>query len=80
MRLKPLSQPRQILGVGIDADEAAVDAAYQQRLAELDPRRIPEGSAQHILGKRVEELRRKVTSAWQTLKLQLGGGSPDNPF
>jgi hypothetical protein len=80
MRLKPLSQPRQILGVGVDADEAAVDAAYQQRLAELDPRRIPEGSAQHILGKRVEELRRKVTGAWQTLKLQFGSGGADNPF
>lgn len=80
MRLKPLSQPRQILGVGVDADEAAVDAAYQQRLAELDPRRIPEGSAQHILGKRVEELRRKVTGAWQTLKLQFSSGGADNPF
>lgn len=80
MRLKPLSQPRQILGVGVDADEAAIDAAYQQRLAELDPRRIPEGSAQHILGKRVEELRRKVTGAWQTLKLQFDGAGGDNPF
>jgi hypothetical protein len=80
MRLKPLSQPRQILGVGVDADEAAVDAAYRQRLAELDPKRIPEGSAQHILGKRVEELHRKVTGAWQALKLQLGTGSSDNPF
>lgn len=80
MRLKPLSQPRQILGVGVDADEAAIDAAYRQRVAELDPRRIPEGSAQHILGKRVEELRRKVTGAWQTLKLQFGSGGGDNPF
>jgi hypothetical protein len=81
MRLKPLSQPRQILGVGVDADDAAIDAAYQARLAELDPRRIPEGSAQQILGKRVEELQRKVTSAYQALKLQLASASSsDNPF
>jgi DNA-binding response OmpR family regulator len=81
MRLKPLSQPRQVLGVGVDADEAAVAAAYRHRLLELDPRRIPEGSAQHILTQRVEELRRKVTSAYQTLMLQVGtAGSDNNPF
>ena len=82
LRLKPLSQPRQILGVGVDADEAAVDVAYAHRLGELDPRRIPEGSAEHILIQRVEELRRKVTSAYQTLKLQIGTASVDdqNPF
>ena len=81
MRLKPLSQPRQVLGVGVDADEAAVAAAYRHRLLELDPRRIPEGSAQHILAQRVEELRRKVTSAYQTLMLQVGTtGSDNNPF
>ncbi len=82
LRLKPLSQPRQVLGVGVDADEAAVDVAYEHRMLELDPRRIPEGSAQHILAQRVEELRRKVTSAYQTLKLQIGTASADdqNPF
>ena len=82
LRLKPLSQPRQVLGVGVDADETAVDIAYDQRMLELDPRRIPEGSAQHILEQRVEELRRKVTSAYQTLKLQIGTASVDdqNPF
>jgi len=81
MRLKPLSQPRQVLGVGVDADEAAVEAAYRHRLEELDPRRIPEGSAQNILAQRVEELRRKVTSAYQTLMLQVVSSSSDNnPF
>lgn len=82
LRLKPLSQPRQILGVGVDADEEAVDAAYAWRIQELDPRRIPEGSAQQILGQRVEELRRKVTSAYNTLKLQIGTSTADdhNPF
>ncbi len=82
MRLKPLSQPRQVLGVGVDADEDAIERAYQERLVELDPKRIPEGSAQHILALRVEELRRKVTSAYQTLKLQVGtiSGDDPNPF
>ncbi|MDP2339903.1 MAG: hypothetical protein Q8O67_03010 [Deltaproteobacteria bacterium] len=82
MRLKPLSQPRQVLGVALAADGAAVDAAYEQRMAELDPRRIPEGSAQHLLAQRIDELRRKVTSAYQTLKLQMGSASDGgtNPF
>ncbi len=85
MRLKPLSQPRQILGVSLDADEAAIDAAYRQRMIELDPERIPEGSARHILMTRIEELRQKVTGAWNTLKLSFGAtgddSSPgDNPF
>lgn len=82
MRLKPLSQPRQVLGVSLDADVDTVDAAYEQRMAELDPRRIPEGSAQHLLAQRIDELRRKVTSAYQTLKLQVGGttDSGTNPF
>jgi hypothetical protein len=82
LRLKPLSQPRQVLGVGVDADEGSVDAAYQQRMVELDPSVIPEGSAKHILMQRVDELRRKVTSAYQTLKLQIGTSSVDdqNPF
>ncbi len=71
MRLKPLTQPRQVLGVGVAADEAAIEAAYRARMEELDPRRIPEGSAQQLLAQRIEELRRKVTSAYQTLKLQL---------
>ena len=84
MRLKPLSQPRQVLGVGIDADEAAIDLAYQQRMKELEPQRIPEGSAQQVLGQRIDELRRKVTSAYQTLKMQMGPSSSSegdaNPF
>jgi CheY-like chemotaxis protein len=82
MRLKPLTQPRQVLGVSMDATDAEVDAAYRARLAELDVRRIPEGSAQHMLAQRVNELRRKVDNAWQTLKMQTGGSDPgvNNPF
>ncbi len=85
MRLKPLSQPRQILGVSLEADEAAIDAAYRQRMEELDPERIPEGSARHILMTRIEELRQKVTGAWNALKLSFGSAGDDstpgdNPF
>jgi CheY-like chemotaxis protein len=82
MRLKPLTQPRQVLGVGMEATEADIDAAYRARLAELDPGRIPEGSAQQPLRQRIDELRRKVENAWQALKLQLGGSdsSSNNPF
>jgi hypothetical protein len=80
MRLKPLTQPRQVLGVGVDASDDELDAAYRSRLLELDPRRIPEGSAQQLLGQRIEELRRKVESAWQTLKLQGAAASGSNPF
>lgn len=82
MRLKPLTQPRQVLGVAMDASEADVDAAYRARLAELDPVRIPEGSAQQPLRQRIDELRRKVENAWQTLRLQVGSNDPssNNPF
>jgi hypothetical protein len=83
MRLKPLTQPRQVLGVPLDASVADVEAAYQQRMKELDPRRIPEGSAQAMLAQRVEELRRKVTSAYQALKVMSGINAADsdtNPF
>ncbi len=70
MRLKPLTMPRVVLGVGIDANAAEIEAAFQSRMRELDPQRIPEGSAQQLLRGRVEELRWKVTSAYQVLKLQ----------
>jgi CheY-like chemotaxis protein len=77
LRLKPLTQPRQVLGVRMDATDAEVDAAYRARLAELDPGRVPESLTQ-----RVHELRRKVENAWQTLKMQLGSSEPggNNPF
>lgn len=81
MRLKPLSQPRQVLGVELDASAVMIEAAYQKRMAELDPARIPQGSAHHLLVQRVDELRRKVTSAYQLLLVQ--AGSPEsgtNPF
>ncbi|HEY4224108.1 MAG TPA: DUF4388 domain-containing protein, partial [Myxococcota bacterium] len=65
MRLKPMTVPRQVLGVGFDADRTEIDAAFASRMKELDPKLIPEGSAQQLLTARVEELRKKVTSAHQ---------------
>lgn len=75
MRLKPLTVPRQVLGVSIDADLEEIDRAYQTRMRELDPTKIPEGSAQQLLSARVEELRRKVTNAYQVLQLQVSSQS-----
>jgi hypothetical protein len=74
MRLKPLTLPRQVLGVAVDAELEEVEAAYQRRMAELDPGRIPEGSARQMLASRVEELRKKVTSAYEALRLQFASG------
>ncbi len=74
MRLKPLTLPRQVLGVGFEADAVEIDAAFDARMRELNPSLIPEGSAQQLLAARVEELRKKVASAHQALKLQLASG------
>lgn len=90
MRLKPLTLPRAVLGIGIDADALEVEAAFASRMNELDPAKIPEGSAQQLLRLRIEELRKKVISAYQALKLQAsatagtgitaGDKSKSNPF
>ena len=72
MRLKPLTLPRDVLGVPLSAGAAEVEEAYRARLRELDPRRIPEGSARQLLVARVDELRHKVTSAYQAVRLQIG--------
>lgn len=89
MRLKPLTVPRAVLGVGIDADADEIEAALEARMRELDVKKIPEGSAQQLLMTRIEELRKKVLNAHQALKLQAATvgtnvASPDksktNPF
>jgi hypothetical protein len=82
MRLKPLTLPRQVLGVGLDADLAEIEAAFTERMRELDPALIPEGSAQALLAARIDELRKKVTSAYQALKLQASAapGTGVHPF
>lgn len=72
IRLKPLSHPRQVLGVPVWADKPAIDAAYQRRLEELDPRRVGEGPSRDMLIARIEELRGKVIRAMEVLQYQQG--------
>ncbi len=78
MRLKPVSHPRQVLGLPVWADKADVDAAYQRRMQELDPRRVPDGPSREMLVARIEELRAKVIRAMETIQFQQGAraGSP----
>lgn len=79
MRLKPLTRPIQVLGVSLDDDLDTIHQAYERIMRDLDPRRIPEGSARNLLVSRVEELRGKVTNAFQALRLQLDGGARMRP-
>jgi hypothetical protein len=44
--------------------------ALMRRLTELDPERVPPGSAHELLVSRVEELRAKVRRAYEALRLQ----------
>ena len=66
-RLKPLSTPTDILGVPHEADRSLIESAYRQRLARLDPRFVPDGSARHLLMQRIEERRRKVERAYEAV-------------
>src|SRR5690606_36668508 len=81
MRLKPVSHPRQVLGVPVWAEQGAIEAAYQRRMQELDPRRIPEGPSREMLVARIEELRAKVIRAMEAIQFQQGArpGSPLPP-
>ncbi|MBI1948436.1 MAG: hypothetical protein HYS27_22310 [Deltaproteobacteria bacterium] len=79
LRLKPLTLPRDVLGVPLAAGLAEIEEAYRARMRELDPQRIPEGSAQQLLSARVEELARKVTSAYHAVKLQIGASELSGP-
>lgn len=79
MRLKPLLHPRQILGVPLWADDEAVRAAYERRLEETDPARLPPGPSRAMLEEKLAELRRKVVHAMETLELQQGKGKAAAP-
>jgi hypothetical protein len=72
MRLKPLTLPREVLDVSLDAPFEAIQSAYEARVALLDRFRIPEGSAQQLMLSRVEELRGKVQRAYDALAAQAG--------
>jgi hypothetical protein len=81
-RMKPLLTPRQILGVSFGADDQEIERAYAERLAELDPARIPAGPSRTALMGKLEELRRKVRSAHQALRMlaEVERASDTNPF
>ena len=66
LELKPEVHPDLVLGLTGSAGVAAIERAYQQRLAELDPRAIPAGAHRPYLLARAEELRAKVERAYQT--------------
>lgn len=90
VRMKPMTRPAQVLGVSMTATTAELKAALDRRLDELDPERVPAGSAQALLISRVEELRAKVKRAYEALKLQadmntqktraLDSAEDDNPW
>lgn len=68
MQLKPLTHPSHVLGLDSqNVTPTEVQKAYQERMAALDPKLIPEGSAQAILQAQVGELRTKVEHAYQSL-------------
>lgn len=68
MQLKPLTHPSHVLGLDSqNVTPTEVQKAYQERMAALDPKLIPEGSAQAILQAQVGELRSKVEHAYQSL-------------
>ncbi len=68
MRLKPLTDPAAVLGVSAQADNAVLEAAYRERMRSLDPAQVPEGSARQLMVARIDELRDKITRAFELLK------------
>lgn len=79
-RIKPLTQPRAVLGVPPHAGLAEIRAAYDALMVRLDVRRLPEASAKGMVASRMEEVRQKVVAAYQALMLAEDMASPDNPF
>lgn len=71
MRLKPLTRPSQVLGVPLGATLYEVERAYQTRMKMLDPRRVQPGPSGDLLRSRIDELRTKLTHAYEAVRLQL---------
>ncbi len=67
MRLKPLQNPYQVLGIANEANPVEMQSAYDGLLTKLDPLLVPEGSAQALLRENVRQLREKVTFAFEEL-------------
>ncbi|MCC7071183.1 MAG: serine/threonine protein kinase [Deltaproteobacteria bacterium] len=64
LELKPETDIDAVLGLSGSAGLAAIERAYQQRLAELDPRAVPPGPHRPYLLARADELRAKVERAY----------------
>ena len=64
LEIKPESDVDAVLGLSGSAGLAAIERAYQQRLAELDPRAIPPGPHRPYLLARADELRAKIERAY----------------
>ena len=71
-RLQPLTVPAQVLGVPLYASPPDVESAYWQRMRELDARRIPPGPSHALVAFRVEEIKRKLTGAYQQMMATVG--------
>lgn len=63
--IKPETDSDAVLGLAGSSGPAAIERAYQQRLAELDPRAIPPGPHRPYLLARAEELRAKVERVYR---------------
>jgi hypothetical protein len=69
MRIRALVQPTQVLGIPLHASRDETEAAYRQRISELDPARVPEGADAEELLRLLAEIRAKVKGAYETLVL-----------
>jgi hypothetical protein len=67
LELKPTRSPVEMFGNDVDKNPAALERAWEERLAQLDPRLIAEGRARPYLLARVEELRGKFERAYRLL-------------
>jgi len=71
-RLKPLTVPAQVLGIPMFSEPAQIEAAYWGRMKELEHRALPKGAAGSVMSFRIEDLRRKVTRAYQAMMATTG--------
>jgi hypothetical protein len=70
MRLKPLKNPAQVLGVQQGATVEELEARYKEMLGTLDPARVPEGEHKALIISRMDELRKKLGMAFELLRFE----------
>jgi len=79
-----LTQPAQVLGTAPHVDGQALDSAFQGRMHEFADERIADGEHAAAARAKLAELRAKVQSAYETLKLERPAGGvvteDSNPF